>query len=78
MNLGSLFSKENIMSVKATISDVMEKKGELDMQMSDFKSGIEDIKASKEKISTMISDMNKKEVKKTNRIYRMVEEKRNK
>ena len=78
MKLNKVFNKENMMNIKFTISEIMEKKSELDLQISDFKSGVEDIKNGKEQISKMINDINKKEIKKTNRIYKMVQEKKNK
>ncbi|WP_297437430.1 hypothetical protein [uncultured Clostridium sp.] len=78
MKLNKVFNKENMMNIKFTISEIMEKKSELDLQISDFKSGVEDIKNGKEQISKMMNDINKKEVKKINRIYKMVQEKKNK
>ena len=78
MKLKKVFNKKNMMNIKFTISEIMEKKSELDLQVSDFKAEIEDVKNGKEQILKMINDMNKKDTKKTNRIYRMVQEKRNK
>ena len=76
MKLKEKINMGNIMAIKATVSELLEKKGELEMQIQDFKESVEDIKSKKEVVLKMIDEMNPKEEVKTNRVWKMVEEKR--
>ncbi|MGL4656304.1 MAG: hypothetical protein ACRCWM_10540 [Sarcina sp.] len=77
MKLKVKINKQNIMAIKATVSELMEKKGELQVQIEDFKDSIEDIKTKKDMILKMANEMSPKAPVKTNRVWKMVEEKRN-
>ncbi|MGL4450375.1 MAG: hypothetical protein ACRCTZ_04175 [Sarcina sp.] len=77
MKLKAKINKQNIMAIKATVSELMEKKGELQVQIEDFKDSIEDIKAKKDIILKMANEISLKAPVKTNRVWQMVEEKRN-
>ena len=76
MKLKEKINMGNIMAIKATVSELLEKKGELEIQIQDFKESVEDIKSKKEVVLKMIDEMNPKEEVKTNRVWKMVEEKR--
>lgn len=78
MKLKEKINKKNIMAIKATVSEIMEKKGELQAQVQDFKESVEDIKAKKDVILKMTSEISPAAPVKTNRVWKMVEEKRNK
>ncbi|MGL4760658.1 MAG: hypothetical protein ACRC6T_11070 [Sarcina sp.] len=78
MKLKEKINKENIMAIKATVSELMEKKGELEYQIQDFKDSVKDIKAKKEVVLKMIDEINPKLEVPKNRVWKMVEEKRKK
>lgn len=78
MKLKEKFNKENIMAIKATISEIMKKKNKLQSQIQDFKDSMEEIKSRKEKVMTILENMKEKEPIKTNRVWELVEQKRNK
>lgn len=67
--------REKIFEVKDAISNLMEKKSELEYQISDFKQSINDIKSKKKKIKRIINQTKGNVTK--NRVKRRVEEKRN-
>ena len=78
MKLKEKINKENIMAIKATVSELMAKKGELEYQIQDFKDSIDEIKAKKEVVLKMIDEINPKPEVPQNRVWKMVEEKRKK
>lgn len=78
VKLKEKINKENFMAIKATVSEIMEKKNELQSQIQDFKDSMEEIKSKKEKILTIVDNMKEKEPIKTNRVWELVEQKRNK
>ncbi|MGL5767171.1 MAG: hypothetical protein ACRCX8_16175 [Sarcina sp.] len=78
--LKDYITKENIANAKIVISELLEKKNELQSQISDFKEDIEKIKARKEEIMSKINEFNEfnEEDEKHNRVYAIVAEKRKK
>lgn len=75
--LKDYITKENIENAKIVISELLEKKNELQSQISDFKEDVEKIKARKEEIMGKINELNKDD-EKYNRVYALVAEKRKK
>ncbi|MGL5822317.1 MAG: hypothetical protein ACRCYE_11995 [Sarcina sp.] len=75
--LKDYITKENIANAKIVISEFLEKKNELQSQISDFKEDIEKIKARKEEIMSKINEFNEED-EKHNRVYAIVAEKRKK
>ena len=78
MKLKEKINKKNIMAIKATVSEVMEKKNELQSQIQAFKDSMEEIKDKKEKVMTIVENMKEKDPIKTNRVWELVEQKRKK
>lgn len=66
-------NKERIIEIKEAITDVMDKKSELELQIQEFKDGIKEIKSKKKRISKMIDDVNPNKVKE-NRVRARVRE----